>query len=222
MFIHKINSEKSIYKDGLEIANLSDYTNGKPSSKDSLEYIKYDLLRTVNKNVDNPVDSNSIKDVLIRDNTFSQIYDDDIDVYTVEFIVDIESISQSYDVSYQWSSTGKKDNLTEWGTVVKCLPKEKLVYGNFNCKDMFTELDNPVDPILKYLPYSSADFKVTYDPSINKTLNVTVYTTSADERINPDSAIKQYKANAKKWIESTGVSVSEYKINYTVVRASLY
>lgn len=215
-------ANKSKYGGGLEITNLDTYTKDKPSDKDSIDYIKYDLLRTVNKNVKTPVTADSVKDIVIRDKTFTQVYDDDLDVYTVNFIVDISSLSQSYDVTYQWSSDGKRDNLTEAGTVVKCLPAEKLVYGNFNCKDMFNEFSTPVDPILNYLPHTTADYKVVYDPTATKTLKATIYTTAADERIDPDTAIEQYKADVKKWVASTGVNASEYTIRYTLVRASLY
>ncbi len=218
-----IKSSENRYGDHLEIANLDQYTKGAPSNKDSLDYIKYDLLRTVNKNVKEPVQNDSIKDILIRDNSFKQEKDEDTKVYTVSFIVDIKSLKQSYNVSYQWSESGKKDNLNEWGTTVKCLPKDQLVYGDFNCKDMFTELSAPpVDPILNHLPHSTVDYKVSYDPTKEKTLNATIYTTAADERIDSEGAIKQYKSDLQKWITSTGLNPKDYKINYTIVRASLF
>lgn len=220
--LYAMNADKNKYGDDLEIKNLDTYTEGKPTSKDSIDYIKYDLLRTVNKNVKTPVTSNSVKDIIIRDDTFSQSYNEEKGVYTVNFIVDIKSLSQSYDVSYQWSNSGEKDKLTEGVTAVKCLPVDKLIYGEFDCKDMFTELSAPTDPILAHLPYSSLDFKVTYDPNVTKTLNATIYTTAADERTDPGVAIEQYKKNVKEWVASTGVNANEYKINYTLVRASLF
>lgn len=216
------SNKRNSYGGELQIANLDEVTNGRPSDQDTLEYIKYDLYRVVNKNNTPPVESNSIKDILIRENSFQQNQDTIKGVNDVSFIVDIESLKQSYLVSYQWSIGKDRSNLDEWGTVVKCLPIEQLIYGDFNCKDMFIELDSPSDPILKHLPYSTADYSVVLDPSTEKTLKATIRTTAADERFNSDLAIKKYKADLNDWITSIGLNPADYKINYTIIRASLY
>ena len=75
------------------------------------------------------------------------------------FILDIKSLKQSYDVSYGWTDTldASNNSLTENISYVKCLPDNKLIYGDFNCVDFDSVIDTPSDPIIKHLPYSTVD-----------------------------------------------------------------
>ncbi|MEO5690995.1 MAG: hypothetical protein ABIQ64_02310 [Candidatus Saccharimonadales bacterium] len=208
----------------LTISNLSSYTKVSSSNKEKIDYIQYDLFRVVNLNSDTSVSSNSIKDIVIRDKSFSEKYNEEIKTHTVTFIVDIKSLKQSYDVSYQWvdPSSDTQEVLDEYGTVVKCLPKEKLVYGDFGCEDMFTVLSTPSDPILNHLPYSSENFEVVYDPRATKTLSVTIKTSASDERSGGDAAIERYKVDVKTWLATVTKNPEDYTVNFTLVRASLY
>jgi len=221
--IYAFMQQRSEYDEGLNIANLSEYTRGKPNDKKTLDYIKYDLHRVVSMNSKNPVENNSIKDILVRKDSFSQTYNGETRVHNVEFIVDSSSLKQSYDISYQWmGDTSIESALDEWGTVVKCLPIEDLIYGDFSCKDMFTELANQEDPIMEYLPYSTPNVSITYAAKYEKTLDVKIETSAADERDNPEKYINQYKQEAKDWIKSKNLDPDEYTLSYTIIHASIY
>lgn len=213
------------YDGSMEIQNLSQYTRGKPSNPDTLNYIKYDLFRVINQNLDSPVAANSVKDVMIRNDSFSQDYDRDKGLHTVKFIIDIASLNQSYQVSYQWvDKPDQERSKDEWGTAVKCLSdKDQKVYPDFQCKDMFTQLDqrDQQDPIQRYLPHSTLYYKIILGTE-KKTLRATIYTTAADERTNPEQAIAAYKQEINQWIDSKGLKHTDYKISYTLVRASVY
>jgi len=216
-------TSKNQYGDAIKIQNLGSYTAGKPVNKERVDFVQHDLFNTVNKNLDKPVKGSSVKDALVRDGTFSQTYNDKVDVYTVKFIVDIASLKQSYDVSYQWVESGDSyQKLDEYGTGVRCLPKDKLKFGDFNCKDMFTQLQ-PTEPLLQHLPYTTPNIDVVLDPRAEKTLSVTIQTSAADERTDPDAAIALYKSQVNSWLRSVGgVDPSDYTIRYDIVHASLY
>lgn len=219
-------AQKSQYAgEELQIANLGEFTRGKPSDKQTVDYIKHSLFLIVNINAKSPVASNSIDDILVRDGTFTQTYSKETDVHDVGFLVDIASIKQSYRLSYQWVTDVKnRDNTDQYGTMALCPSKEELRYGDFNCKELLSGEDviEPDDPILQYLPHSDSNYQITLDPDLRKTLNVTLQTSAADERIDPDAAIASYRQAVRDWITSVGLDPGTYTINYTVIRASLY
>ena len=174
----------------------------------------------INLNSSKKYKSNEIKDIFIRKDTFSQFYDKDTDVHTVHFILDIKSIKQSYNVSYQWTSDHhRSEDIDEYGTGVKCLPKERLIYGDFNCRDMFTEEE---DPFADILPFSTMEYTIRQSPSADNTLNITINTSAADERIDPDGAIESYKQQATQYLLDNNVDLEKYKLNYEIIHASLY
>lgn len=229
IFINRGNNNS--YGEELTIANLSEYTKGRQSDKQSIEYIGHELFKTVNLNVSSPVTDNSVKDVRVRAGSFTQTFDDRTKVYTVSFIVDIQSLKQSYDVSYQWdaSSSGNTEKLDEWGTVVKCLPKEKLLYGDFSCKDMFTELQGNTDPILNSLPHSTLDYNLTVAQGTTGIkgdqkliLDADLLLSAADVRSGRDAAIAAYTQEVRDYITSLGLNPDSYTINYTISESSPY
>ena len=119
----------------MHIENLSTYTNGKPTDAKTLETIRHALYTAIRNNYAGNLPDNSIKDILIRNGSFQQTHDQAKDIHTVNFIVDIKSLQQSYLVEYTWS---QKTNLDEdaqyqYGTTVSCLPTDQLIYGYFGC-----------------------------------------------------------------------------------------
>jgi sulfur relay (sulfurtransferase) DsrF/TusC family protein len=126
----------------LQISNLSTYTKGKASDKDTLFQIKHSLYELVQRNTKEPIKSNSIDDVMIRDKSYNQKYDEKNHTHYVEFIVDIASIKQSYLVNYQWSSATatEDDGIAQYGNMVSCLPDDQLKYGTFHCQDLMSDM----------------------------------------------------------------------------------
>ena len=197
-----------------DIANIDEYTEGQPTDKERLNYIKQALYAVINMNLSEPVPSNSVFDINIRDGSFTQQYDEEKDVHTVDFIVDIESLKQSYNASYQWSDTNKySENIDEWGTVVKCLPEDKLIYGDFDCKDMFTQMENSSDKKLDaILPYNGTNYRIThYTNNENPVINVRIMLNN-----NPQTKkfFNNYRKEANSWLRSHDVAISDYTITY--------
>lgn len=210
----------------LDISNLDKYTRGKPSDKDTLDYIKRSLYTTVNLNLREPVASNSVKDILVRDGAFHQEASETKSAHIVTFIVDIESLKQSYQVNYSWPYDKNRgsDNIDERAVGVLCLPRDKLVFGDFKCKDLFTEEEVAPDPIFQYLPHSTLDYSVTYDSEAErKTLVIDIKTSAGDERVDPKAAIEAYQNEARQWLDSLeGINAKDYVIHWTYSRSSLY
>lgn len=213
-----VNGRNNPEGDSLVIKNLSSHTQGKPQNKDRLNYIEHSLYTTVNLNLSKPVKDKSIEDVLVRDKSFSQTYDDKTHIHTVKFIVDIASLKQSYDVSYQWPDGDTyASNLDEWGTTVRCLPADKVIYKDFSCKDMFSEMSTTADdPLLaKVLPYEGDFYTIRYytgERKENTVIAVQIMITPTGERTKKQFDI--YKQEAQNWLTSQGVDLTKYVLVY--------
>lgn len=215
---------KNPYEHYMEISNLDEFTSGKPTNRDTLNYIKYALYNVISDNTDRELENNEIKDIMVRPDSFSQDYNETTKIHSVHFIVDIESLRQSYDVKYEWASSKPNDNLSEYGTVVTCLPVDQLIYGDFGCQDMFTAEKQVVDPIINHLPQSTLGYEITSGAWDGErlTLNIKITLSASDERIGADEAVASYKAQATAWIRSVGFDPNNYTLNYSIIRASLY
>ncbi len=213
-----LQSQKNQFGDELQISNLSQYTREDPTSLDS---IRHSLFAIVNLNRDTPVKNNSIKDIVVRENTFKREQNPKTQVITISFIVDIASLKQSYSVQYQWHPTKKwTEDLDEYGTYVTCLPVEKLTYGDFSCKDFSTEARGPSDKLLSQLPHETDQYAITLKQGV-KTLGLTIWTTPEDERTGSKAAVDRYEAQALDWIEAQGEDSDDWTIEYNIIRASM-
>ncbi|MDR2063561.1 MAG: hypothetical protein LBQ02_02095 [Candidatus Nomurabacteria bacterium] len=211
------------YGDYIEINNLGKLTAGKPQNKDSVNFIQHDLLVAIQRNSSATIKNKSIKDVFVRDSSFSQTYDDVYDVHSVEFIVDIESIKQSYKVSYQWSEIENNDHLSEYGTMVLCLPASQLIYGDFDCKDqlILEKGDSKLDPIIEILPHKTDVYNLQYgyDNSGSLRLKASIYIdipliSEYESQIN--EKISSIKSQIAGWLSSQGFDINKYVVDYSV------
>lgn len=213
------NNSANKYGDYVEISNISNYIKYKPQDKNTMDFIKHNLLETIRLNTQNKTQPNSVKDIIVRDNSFQQNYDQTIDIYTVKFIVDIPSLSQSYLVNYQWSNKEDNIHINENGTMVVCLPPQQLIYKEFNCKDSFSIQKGNVDPMVEFLPYSTFNYTVTATMKDNDKvdLDVNMILYSSDTRDgNRDNAIAKYKTEIIDWIKSIKLNPDDYLINYSI------
>lgn len=155
--------QANTYDSWLKVSNLSDYTQKTSLNKKAIDYMEYDLHQTVSMNTEGNIDSNSIDDFMVREGTFSE-ESDDLGIHTVEFIVDSESIKQSYGIFYQWVDSSdptviedKSSHMQHWRTAVNCLPSDKLIYPAFNCIDMSAELSGDSSPSIAVLNWGTED-----------------------------------------------------------------
>jgi len=216
-------NNKNPYPNYINIANLDDFTTGKPTDRDTLNFIRYALFNTISYNLDRPLANGEIEDVLIRPNSFLQTYNEATKAHSVSFIVDIESLQQSYGVRYQWSNN-RSFVTAEYSTLVFCLPIDQLIFSDFRCKYMMSSENQVSDPIMRHLPHSTLNFRITAGGLDNGklTLNITITLSAYDERTNPDAAIDSYKTEVTNWIKSIDQDPNDYNLNYNIVRASLF
>lgn len=211
-------SDKNQYGYFIKIQNFDQKVKNVPSdTRDSLESYLYNV---VVMNVTPDFDARKVGDAYIREGSERQELNN-TNVYTGEFIIDIESIKQSYRAQYSYS-TDETSRLTAGNPVViSCLPEDQLKYGPFECKDLVSGQSNKQDILMQYLPYQNFSFKiipVEEDGHIH--LEVALDIPEVDLRGPVESrseVVANYKIQVAQWITSKGADPSDFEIiyNYT-------
>jgi hypothetical protein len=101
-----------------------------------IELIEEILFNTIEMNVVDGTNLN-VTDAVVRDDTYKQTLDDPAkQIYYTTFIVDIPSLEQSYRVEDYYSPLpAEVSGLRDYATLVLCLDKKDLIYGEFSCTD---------------------------------------------------------------------------------------
>lgn len=76
-------------------------------------------------------------DIVIRKNSYHQtMTDQDKLIYQTDFIIDLPKVKQSYQVKDSYSPLpAETSGLYDYTTLILCLDKSQLIYGDFNCND---------------------------------------------------------------------------------------
>lgn len=117
----------------VNVAGLSQDIEGLP--EDANHDIEYSVYQAVAKNTSQ---SNSVQKtgVNIREGSLIREHFEATDVDYVSFIADVPEVQQSYRVSYVWADNPNNSYVsTDYKAVTFCLPKDQLIYGDFNCKE---------------------------------------------------------------------------------------
>ena len=209
-----LQSNRNAYGDGLKIQNYDQMVKNLPS--ETHQSIEASLYNIVKQNSNTKV--SSVKDTYIRKDSAKQDEVSKGKQYSGSFIVDIESLKQSYRVAYAYSSTPNDGFMDGYPINIICLNPNELIYGEFDCKGTTTSETATSDPILKLVPHSTLNYKITpfldLDRDRHITLTVTLLLTEADRSINEAAAVEQYKAEALEWLNTQGLDLSRYTINY--------
>lgn len=212
--------DRNKFGNEVKIANLSEYTKNHPSNKEKIDHIQYDLLNTINLNLINPVGDRAISDILVRDGSFSYALNEKTTVHSVDFIVDIESIRQSYAISYQWADSDQA-RVDEWGTAVKCLEEKDVKFKDFKCTDMFKQMSPVEDEKLsKLLPYESSQYKIaSYPTDAQVVISIQIMSNRNSERTK--KRFTTYQKEATDWLRSKGVKLGDYRIEVRDMSSNL-
>lgn len=75
--------------------------------------------------------------IIIRKNSYRQTMTDaDKLIYQTDFIIDLPKVKQSYQVKDSYSPLpAETSGLYDYTTLILCLDKSQLIYGDFNCND---------------------------------------------------------------------------------------
>ena len=178
--------------------------------KNARNFIADNIWEVIKENIQG-VTKNTIDDVVIREDTYDETVLEDGSVWA-NFIVDIDSLKQSYIISTGWS----KDGETVYEVNVNCPPVEKMKYQETICKGTYNNTFS-LDLYLPYIMYpdgydeENADgtlapnYMITGDDKA-KTLDILVSTCDAE----------RFKQEAWKYLNSLPVDFSDYTVNYEV------
>ena len=201
----------------IKIQNYSEKVkNLSPDMRDAMESYLYNI---VEKNSNGTIDPSKVTDAYIRKDSDSQIHSQSINLYSGDFIIDIESIKQSYQTQYSYSDDAANTNVGGNPVVISCIPVEQLKYNDFGCTDFVTEQAGSNDTILQYLPYENFSYRITPDETQTDKLVLNVSFTIPDSDLKGDLASKQavlalYKKQVNDWIVSKGDDPEKYTFTY--------
>ncbi len=200
-------------QDSVEISGIGAITAPEDRKK-AISKALYNVLRASIPN--NKIIN--IKDVVVRESSYGDNYDPLIDIHRSSFIIDIKSVRQSYVVYYEWSGNSKNPNISGYPVTIQCLPKELLIYGEFNCMAVMKSDDtSPVDIINRYLPYHvESKYKITgvaTGTDNTPVLTVEAYMPGWMAKMTPE-LLAQYTTEIQAWVKSKGLDPNNYKINY--------
>jgi hypothetical protein len=202
---------ESVYIDELQsnFNNISDY------QKDVINNTVFELVQK------NSGDASQQLIGVIREGTKTYTYSSDTNIYRGDFVVDIESVRQSYSVRFEWSSDPDNPNLSAYGVVVTCVSSGQMIYQDFaGCVDNFPELHTPQDPLLALVPSQNDYYKMYVDyatPAKGKEFSVVVNIKLAKSDYNTDinTNLYRYEQMAIDYLSSNGIDVAAYNLIFT-------
>jgi len=208
--------EKNKVKRGefIVVQNYDSYVKNLSSSEKNL--IEKNLYGATLMNYSDKDGLKLTDDAVIRDGSYSQDFGNDI--YKTHFIIDIKSIGQSYRIEDSFSKLSvEKSGLSDYTTLVLCVNKTDLIYGDFNCKDV-TSVEagvSSVDPILKYLPLTTLTYSLSIDPTSSSLhIYADILLSNVDYKIGESQAIDKYKKEIANWFSSNSFDITKYSITY--------
>lgn len=124
---------------GMKIKNFSSYFNGVPNSE-KVE-IEDSLAKTVELNLGENQKLTSKDVAIVRAETVNNEYVEIGNYYYGTFVVDIESLKQSYYIQFEWSKEKNNLDLSSYNVVITCVPDYYKIYDT-PCVS-FYEQQNP-------------------------------------------------------------------------------
>ena len=124
------------YGDEIKIDNLSEYYDNLPQQqKDMIFSQLYDMVKA---NVD---DDKKIPNsgALVREGYADYDYDNTMNVYYGNFVVDIPEIEMSFRVQFEWSPNEDNEALGGYPVVITCLEIDLQIYENSKCQETIEE-----------------------------------------------------------------------------------
>ncbi len=208
---YKPSSEE--FNDGLYIENYDETVDNLPNERK--EAVMAALYNMVEANSQDKKDISS-STAVIRAGSNHQEFNSSINAYFGSFIVDIERVRQSYIIYYTHSDDESNTATKGYPVVIRCLPTDKLIYEDFNCKDLVTTEAGGIDSIANELPYSTLDYEISavLDKDNNITINVRLFLSEADYRTGSRDIIEKRKKDVEDWFRQKGFNPEDYIINY--------
>lgn len=194
----------------VEIAEGGDTAESANVPENVKDFVEDNIWQVIKLNVPG-VDTNNVDDVVVREGSYEEEENDDGSI-SMNFIVDIDSLKQTYTVS-----TGvSKDKKTVYEVVVDCPPLSEMKYKETVCHGMYHNTYS-LDLYVPYAVYPDGfdsddaqqplapNYMITGDED-NHTLNIMV--SVCDE--------ERFKNEALEYLKTTPINLDEYTINYEI------
>ncbi len=177
---------------------------------ENVEKFVADNIWEVVKNYVPGAESNDINDAVIREGTYEEIENEDGTI-GADFIVDIDSLKQTYVVSTAWS----KDKSVVYEVTVSCPPQSEMKYSETICYSAY----NNTYSLDLYLPY--AIYPDGFDAEDAEPTAPNYMITGSEEDKTLDIMVSQcdadkYKNEAMDYLKTTPIKLDEYEIIYEI------
>lgn len=203
------------YGEQIKINNLEKYYKEfSIDTKDSIFNTLYNIVSNNNPNTKLPKSG-----AKVRDGSTTGYYNKNTNIYTDNFIVDIEELKQSYAFQVTWSPNPNNPNLADvsYPVLATCPKKEQIIYESFNCVDSFTSNGIYNDPIFSILPISVSYYNKNY--SEYTSYNITAKSTEDKVTIIINDETGGNHEAALKKLKEKGISPDNYTIVYNDLSA---
>ncbi len=211
------NSYQNSIGKGIPINNFRDIVRNIPTVfQEEIEATLYTVV------VDNSPEKEVglVRDAFIRDDSYEEMGTTEA-VRSGSFLVDIESLKQTYRVQFTYSGDETSVNNRGNASTVTCPLPEELRFGDFECSTFIGREAAPDASIIQHLPYRSIGFSVfgiqeNGESPLVLYADLNIPTTVLSSSIeNRRDAVAAYKNDVLSWISSKGVSVDDYQIFYS-------
>lgn len=206
------------FGESTNIDNFSSYFRNVPNEKRDAVFSA--LYGTIANNLDDNTPTPTSGAIIRKNSVNTEYIEASLSNFST-FIVDIESIQQSYDIQMSWSNN-PDTTIAGYEILITCPTENQLIYPEFECKDMLSQ--DPLNaayannPILKKLPIVESFYNENGDFIYYK-IN---FKTKIDEETNQVSGISliitDYTGNSKdiamKKIQENSSSTDTYEIIY--------
>lgn len=156
------------------------------------------------------VNQNEIKDAVIREGSYSEVVEEDGSVQA-SFIVDIDSLKQSYVVKTGWSA----DKREVYEVVVDCPPLDQMKYPETVCYGTYNNTYS-LDLYLPYMVYPEG-----YDEEDAEVVAPNIYISGDEDSKVVDVMVSKcdaenFKKQAMEYLDTLPIDFSKYTINYGI------
>lgn len=197
----------TVEKSHVEIENEPVSETNDEMPKKVKDFVEENIWSMIRSNVAEAT-RNNVDDVVIREGTYVTTRNSDGSI-AANFIVDIDSLKQSYTVSTGWSKDGKE----MFETIIDCPPIEQMKYPETVCYGAYYNTYS----LGLYLPHAvypdvddedgvvAPDYMITGDEN-SKTLDILVSMCDVD----------RFKKEAWDYLSTVPIDFSDYTVNYEI------
>ncbi len=154
---------------------------------------------------------------IIRQDSITNSYNETSLATLSTFLVDIETIQQTYQIQMNWSNNPNAE-IAGYSILVTCPSQNQLIYPSFTCQDMLTKdpLNNLTNqnPIINKLPITVSEYTDNYSNLIYYKISYKANEDYSKITIIIDDYSGGNRERAIQKLTEYGVKPDQYKIQY--------